>query len=104
MKPLGCLIRAEREKRDMSLSDLARASGVSRQYLYLIEASQNNPTLSKVAAIAKAFGMTLIELLSEQPEPITGHERALIDAYRAGDIRKAMGLILKRLEDGDRHG
>lgn len=62
---MGIRIRRYREKQDMSLTDLARSSGVSRGYLHLIEKGEQNPSQDKLAAIAKALGVMVAELIGE---------------------------------------
>lgn len=63
---LGTRVKHLRSTRNWSLEDLARASGVSRSMLSQIEREQANPTLAVTLRIARAFGLTLGELL-EQP-------------------------------------
>ena len=47
---------------DMSQEDLARAVGVTRQTIGLIEAGNYNPTLKLCVAICKALDQTLNDL------------------------------------------
>jgi transcriptional regulator with XRE-family HTH domain len=68
-----------RTAREWSLETLAGASGVSRSMLSEIEREQANPTLAVTLRIARAFNMTLGELL-EMPEPASA-----ISVIRAGD-------------------
>lgn len=63
---LGTRVKHLRGTRNWSLEDLARASGVSRSMLSQIEREQANPTLAVTLRIARAFGLTLGDLL-EQP-------------------------------------
>lgn len=60
---LGRRVRQLRSARGWSLDALARASGVSRSMLSQIERERANPTLAVTLRIARAFGMTLGELL-----------------------------------------
>ncbi len=62
-------IRQLRRERDWSLSDLSEASGVSRSMLSQIERNEASPTLSVAYRIAKAFGISLGELVSDPEEP-----------------------------------
>ncbi len=62
-KHLGRRVRHLRAARDWSLETLARISGVSRSMLSQIERERANPTLAVTLRIARAFGMTLGELL-----------------------------------------
>jgi transcriptional regulator with XRE-family HTH domain len=61
----GARIRRLREEQGLSISELARLSGVSRGYLHLIEKGENNPTQEKLAAIANALNVMVAELIGE---------------------------------------
>ena len=60
---LGGRVKHLRAARGWSLEALANASGVSRSMLSEIEREQANPTLAVTLRIARAFGLTLGELL-----------------------------------------
>ncbi|MCX8155526.1 MAG: XRE family transcriptional regulator [Verrucomicrobiae bacterium] len=64
---LGRRVRQLRAARGWSLDALAGASGVSRSMLSQIERERANPTLAVTLRIARAFGMSLGDLL-ETPE------------------------------------
>ncbi|WCJ59671.1 XRE family transcriptional regulator [Fontisphaera persica] len=64
---LGRRVRQLRAARGWSLDALAQASGVSRSMLSQIEREKANPTLAVTLRIARAFGMSLGDLL-ESPE------------------------------------
>lgn len=66
---IGENIHTNRERRGMSVSELARRSNMSRGYLYLIEKGETNPTEEKLIAIAEALDTTLSELLGEYAIP-----------------------------------
>lgn len=51
---------------DMSQEDLAKAVGVTRQTIGLIEAGNYNPTLNLCIAICQALGKTLNDLFWEE--------------------------------------
>jgi len=76
---LGGRVKQLRAARGWSLEALARASGVSRSMLSDIEREQANPTLAVTLRIARAFGLSLGELL-ESPGA-----SAAITVIRAGD-------------------
>ncbi|MDB6171866.1 MAG: helix-turn-helix domain protein [Chthoniobacteraceae bacterium] len=63
MGELGNRIRQMRADRSWSLEVLSNASGVSRSMLSEIERNQANPTLVVTMRIARAFGVTLGELV-----------------------------------------
>lgn len=65
---LGRRVKKLRSDRGWSLEELATASGVSRSMLSEIEREKANPTLTVTFRIARAFGMTLQELI-ESAEP-----------------------------------
>ncbi|HWH68201.1 MAG TPA: XRE family transcriptional regulator [Candidatus Sulfotelmatobacter sp.] len=60
---LGSRVKQLRANRGWSLEALAAASGVSRSMLSQIEREQANPTLAVTLRIARAFGLSLGELL-----------------------------------------
>ncbi|MEI6779353.1 MAG: XRE family transcriptional regulator [Verrucomicrobiota bacterium] len=60
---LGSRVKHLRGGRGWSLEALANASGVSRSMLSQIERDQANPTLAVTLRIARAFGLSLGELL-----------------------------------------
>ncbi|MBK9138721.1 MAG: helix-turn-helix transcriptional regulator [Verrucomicrobia bacterium] len=76
---LGSRVRQLRAERDWSLETLAGASGVSRSMLSQIEREGANPTLAVTLRIARAFGMTLGELLE------TPGAASSVTVIRAGD-------------------
>src|SRR5690242_18481023 len=68
-----------RAERGWSLDSLAKASGVSRSMLSQIERNQANPTLAVAFRIARAFGMSLGELVE------TPGATSSLTVIRAGD-------------------
>jgi transcriptional regulator with XRE-family HTH domain len=60
---LGGRVKNLRAARGWSLESLATASGVSRSMLSEIEREKANPTLAVTLRIARAFGLTLSELI-----------------------------------------
>src|SRR5512141_2359251 len=60
---LGSRVKEMRSVRGWSLEALANASGVSRSMLSQIEREQANPTLAVTLRIARAFGLSLGDLL-----------------------------------------
>jgi len=51
---------------DMNQEDLARAVGITRQTIGLIESGDYNPTLNLCIAICKELGKTLNDLFWEE--------------------------------------
>ena len=62
---LGKRVAALRQQRAFTLEQLAAASGVSRSMLSQIERGQANPTLAVTFRIARAFAMTVGELVDD---------------------------------------
>src|SRR5437667_9840267 len=60
---LGSRVKQLRAGRSWSLDALANASGVSRSMLSQIEREQANPTVAVTMRIARAFGMSLGDLI-----------------------------------------
>jgi transcriptional regulator with XRE-family HTH domain len=61
-------VRELRSRADMTLENLAHASGVSRSMLSSIERAEANPTAVVLDRIAAAFGMSLSDLLTLTPQ------------------------------------
>lgn len=59
-------LKAERSARNMSLDELAKASGVSRAALSQIETLKSNPSIGVLWKIAVGLGLPFAELLDEQ--------------------------------------
>lgn len=63
---LGSRVTELRKKNGLTLEQLATSSGVSRSMLSQIERGKANPTLVVTFRIAKAFGMSIGELVDDQ--------------------------------------
>jgi len=57
------LLRAEREKRDLSLQVLARKSGISRQTISYIEQEVQSPSLDTLLRITLAMEVDLAKII-----------------------------------------
>lgn len=58
-------MKAARKEKGFSQDDLARAVGVSRQTVNMIERGDYNPTLNLCVSLCRALGKTLDELFWE---------------------------------------
>ena len=76
---LGRRVKKLRADRGWSLEDLSAASGVSRSMLSEIERERANPTLSVTYRIARAFGLSLQDLIESADSAST------IQTIRAND-------------------
>jgi transcriptional regulator with XRE-family HTH domain len=84
---LAANLRRLRIARRLSLSELARATGMSKATLSSVESGRSNPTIETLAALAAALRVSLAELLEEPP---FGEVRI---------VRQARGGLLDRLEE-----
>jgi transcriptional regulator with XRE-family HTH domain len=64
---LAANLRRLRIARRLSLSELARATGMSKATLSSVESGRSNPTIETLAALAGALRVSLGELLEEPP-------------------------------------
>jgi transcriptional regulator with XRE-family HTH domain len=60
-----------RKEKNMSLQDVANASGVSKSMLSKIEREEKNPTLQVAAQIAEGLGTTLSAMLGESEKQVS---------------------------------
>ena len=93
---LGRRVRALRAERNLSLQSLAEHSGVSRRFLVEIEAGRANPSLERLAQLARALRLPLRDLC-DLPLPRPERRIALIGLRGAG--KSTLGkLLAERLE------
>jgi transcriptional regulator with XRE-family HTH domain len=100
-------VRRFRAERRVSLGELARRSGVSKQTLSKLEAGVGNPTVDTLEAVAAALEVTLRSMLTEWGNPVlvqraagaeweqgTGwHARTMDQIYGSGYVRTAVVRI-----------
>lgn len=65
---IAARVRAGRAEHRWTLDDLAARSSVSRRLLVQIEQGEANPSLATMLKLAAALGITLTELLADEPE------------------------------------
>ncbi len=61
-------LKFKRIEKNMSQTELARAAGVTRQTIGMIEAGDFNPSLKLCIAICRALGVTLNDIFWEDEE------------------------------------
>jgi XRE family transcriptional regulator, regulator of sulfur utilization len=69
---VGRRVRDLRERRGMSLSELARRAAVGKATLSGLEAGTRNPTLDTLHSVAAALDLPLTSLLSPRPATLRG--------------------------------
>ncbi|WP_328990486.1 XRE family transcriptional regulator [Kribbella sp. NBC_01245] len=62
---LAANLRARREEQGISLSELARRSGIAKGTLSQLESGTGNPTIETVFSLSNALGVAVSSLLSE---------------------------------------
>src|SRR4051812_3414120 len=90
-------LRRVRTARGLSVSDLARASGVAKATLSGLESGSANPTLETLWALAAALGVSLGELV-EPPRPSISVVRAGEGTVVRGD--SVIGRIVSTFDAG----
>lgn len=104
-------VRRFRQERGLSLGELARRSGLSKQTLSKVEQGVGNPTVETLAALSGSLDLSLRRLLTEWGTPVfvqrqddaewheggAWSERILDEIYGSGYVR----TLLLRLEKGD---
>ncbi|ROR46001.1 helix-turn-helix domain-containing protein [Kitasatospora cineracea] len=91
---IGLRLRELRAARGLSLSELARRSGVGKATLSGLEAGTRNPTLETLYALTTALGLPLSAALPA-PEPPAGEAGG--EAAVSGRVLDA--VLLERFED-----
>ena len=62
-KQMGRRLKKLREERDMSRAKLAKAAGISREYVRRLEAGEYDPTVGMIQKLAKALNVSVVELV-----------------------------------------
>jgi transcriptional regulator with XRE-family HTH domain len=63
MDRLAKRLKALRSDREWSQEEAARRAGVSSRYFSRLESKRHDPSLTTLAKIAKAFGLSVSQLL-----------------------------------------
>ena len=70
----GKVLRVLRHERRLSQETLAFDSGLSRNYIALLELGSKSPTLNTMVSICFALSVSLLSLASQIDEIVTGEE------------------------------
>lgn len=79
---VGPRLKQLRQQRDVTLSQLSDETGISTSTLSRLEAGLRRPTLEQLLPLARAYGVTLDELVDAPP---TGNPRIHLRPIRCGD-------------------
>ncbi|GAA2816815.1 helix-turn-helix domain-containing protein [Nonomuraea rubra] len=79
---VGPRLKRLRLQRDVTLADLATQTGISTSTLSRLEAGLRRPTLEQLLPLARAYGVTLDELVDAPP---TGDPRINLRPIACGD-------------------
>src|SRR4051812_15656064 len=99
---VGPRLRALRRERDITLAELAAATGISVSTLSRLESGQRRPNLELLLPLARAHGVPLDELVGAPPtgdprihlRPVTRHGRTFVPlTRRAGGIQAFKQVI-----------
>ena len=73
---IGQKIKEIRQRNSLSMEDVAKASGVTRQRIFAIESDKYFPTIPTIQLMAKGLHCSPMDILTE---PLTGeHEKNLV--------------------------
>lgn len=106
---MGPRLKQLRQRRDVTLSDLAEQTGISISTLSRLEAGLRRPTLEQLLPLARTYGVTLDELVDAPPtgdprinlRPIpTSDGRTIIPLTRRAGGIQAYKFILPTGRDG----
>jgi transcriptional regulator with XRE-family HTH domain len=79
---VGPRLKQLRQRRDITLSDLAGETGISTSTLSRLEAGLRRPTLEQLLPLARVYGVTLDELVDAPP---TGDPRVNMRPLHSSD-------------------
>ena len=93
--PIGPRIRAERERRNVTIRALARVIGVSPSLISQIETGKSQPSVSSLYSITSALALSLEDLFdasdADAPATAPGPARATSLRHLGTDRAKAIG-------------
>jgi transcriptional regulator with XRE-family HTH domain len=91
-RELGMRVAELRQRRGMSLQDVANRCGVSKPHVWSLETGKScNPTLAIIKELARCFSVPVLTLIGEDTAESKLHPAALEIAIVAdGAIRRAL--------------
>ncbi|MBB3036505.1 helix-turn-helix domain-containing protein [Hoyosella altamirensis] len=99
---VGPHLRSLRQQRETTLADLSETTGISVSTLSRLESGTRRPTLELLLPLARAYGVTLDELVDAPTtgdprihmRPITHHGRTMIPLTRRAGGIQAYKLVI----------
>jgi len=99
---VGPRLRAMRRAQQITLAELSRATGISVSTLSRLESGDRRPTLELLLPLAKAYGVTLDDLVGAPPtgdprvhlRPVTRHGMTMVPLTRRAGGIQAYKLVL----------
>lgn len=83
-----------RTARGWSMLDVGRISNTSKGYIHAMEHGKHSPTLDCLERLAKAFSLSVGELVNDPVPHCSEQECLLISALRDGDKLKAIEILM----------
>lgn len=107
MTTLSIRLKDVRTRAGLSQPELGAKIGVTGTQVYRYEAGDNEPTVGKLASIARELGVSIDYLcgLTDNPSParyasdLSEGEQRLLNAYRAGDMGAVADLFAEKLRN-----
>jgi DNA-binding XRE family transcriptional regulator/quercetin dioxygenase-like cupin family protein len=99
---VGPRLRGLRKERETTLTDLAARTGISVSTLSRLESGERRPTLELLLRLARAYGVTLDELVEAPPtgdprinlRPVKAHGMTMLPLTRRSGGIQAYKLVL----------
>jgi transcriptional regulator with XRE-family HTH domain len=99
---VGPRLRALRRERDTTLADLSAETGISVSTLSRLESGERRPTLERLLPLARAYGVTLDELVGAPPtgdprihlRPVKRHGMTMLPLTRRSGGIQAYKLVM----------
>lgn len=96
---IGTQLEHLRKGHGWTLRDLSAATnGLSISFLSDIERGRTVPSIDTVVRLSEAFGMSVSVFMGGADLEINAEERALLEAYRAGDLAAVARIVLARID------
>ncbi|MEP6790915.1 MAG: helix-turn-helix domain-containing protein, partial [Ramlibacter sp.] len=101
---LGARVRAWRARRGMTRKQLAADSGLSERFLADVESGKGNVSINSLEAAARAFNITILDLLQDAPRPALARAQTLLSRLDDSQLDQAYALLAGTFSLGDDKG